>query len=463
MTSMKNLLKFGAVALSTALLIGCGGGSGGTTNGNNSGGNTLSTAFIDAPVKGLTYLSNPSGLTGLTDSAGTINYKEGDSVSLYLGGQSGLLLASFKPVAGSQVFVPTLPNYGSIVQILMSLDGAQSGSSYMDMSNLQSIPTLTRQSLSNFLAVNSFNTAALDDARTAIAAANTSLVYKINNSASIVDANNHLISSSPLVIAVKSNPLIDIVNKPFFTYEKTLTGPSAGEVLAEFNLMTGSGSARFISSDDGYIEITNTVPAIYIDQNTFTVSDLLVKDVFASTQQNLHCPVKFEYLSFVNNGDGYVERLTQNTDGTGSCETKTNMRYQYAIDQSFSVNSLKGKTVNLNQSCGASINNISIIFDNSGNYSVVGNICSMRQQGLTTNSRNINNPVLPSGTSENVSGFPGLLRLIPSNYNTITRAQFMPTMLMAKSLDGNQVYFSMSDGGSPGQLAGGFMKLESIN
>jgi hypothetical protein len=459
---MKNWLKFSALALSTTLLVACGGG-GGTTTGSNGGGNTLSTAFIDAPVKGLTYISTPSGLTGATDIGGTINYKEGDSVSLYLGGSNGLILTSFKPVNGSQVFVPTLPNYGSIVQILLSLDGSEIGSSFIDVSKIKSIPLLTKQNLENFLNKNSFDVATLDDARISISNENQSLVYKNNKSASIVDANLHLISSSPLVLAVKSNPLIDIVNKPFFTYEKTITGPWAGEVLAEFNLMMGSGTARFISSDDGFTEISNTTPALFVNQNSFITSDFTIKDTFSQTQSSIYCPVKFEYLSFINDGNGYVEKLIQNTDGTGTCEIKTNMRYQYAIDQNFSTNSLKGKTLNLTQSCGAASNNVSIVFDIAGNYSVSGNICSMRQQGLTTNSRNINNPNLPSGITENVSGFPGLLRLTPSNYNSITRAQFMPTMLIAKSIDGNQVYFSMSDGGSPGQLAGGFMKLESIN
>lgn len=447
------------IVISILALAGCGGGGGSTASNTSS---TLSTAFIDAPVKGLTYISNPSGLTGLTDSAGTINYKDGDSVSLYLGGQSGLLLATFKPVTGSQVFVPALPNYGSIVQILMSLDGAQIGSSFMDMSNLTSILPLTKQQLSNFLATNSFSTIVLDDARAAIALQNPSLVYKNKSSASIVEANSHVDSSAALMVLPANNPLSSTYNKTYFNYVKTLTGLNAGEILSGFFVQKDPLNFESLSGDDGFISIKNSVP-MSLTGSQAIIAGYVIGDTFSNVQQSLACPTSADFLSFTDEGNNYVQKVSQNTTGTGLCEQKELIQYRYALNNNFNVLSLMGKVITAKQSCGAATNTIYMSFDINGNYSITGNICSLKQQGLTVNVRDITNPAMPNGSAVDVQGFSGLIRLTPTGYDAVARAAHTPIMLLGKSITDGQIYFSMSDGGSPGLLAGGFMKLESIN
>ena len=75
---MKNFITLGTLSLITsAFLVGCGSDSATDTD--------IETGyFIDAPVKGLTYKST-SGLTGVTDAAGTFKYKKGEKVHFSLG------------------------------------------------------------------------------------------------------------------------------------------------------------------------------------------------------------------------------------------------------------------------------------------------------------------------------------------------------------------------------------------
>jgi hypothetical protein len=459
-TFMKKLLKFGALALSTTLLVACGGG-GGTTTGNNGGGNTLSTAFIDAPVKGLTYISNPSGLTGTTDSAGTISFKEGDSVSLYLGGSNGLSLASFKPVAGSQVFVPTLPNYGSIVQILLSLNGAENSAAYMDVSAIRLVSDATKQKLNEFLSLNKNDLSTLDAARVDIAINNT-IQYKKNSSATIVEANSHVDNSALLVISPSSNPLSSTYSKAYFNYVKTLTGPNAGEILSGFYVQKDPLNFESLSGDDGFLSFKNNAPVSIVGSQAL-IDGYQITDTFINSQQSLQCPTRADFISYTNDGNNYVQKVSQNTTGLGLCEKKDLMQYRYALSNTFTASSLRGKVITAKQSCGMNANSITISIDINGNYSVAGTICSLKQQGFTLNVRDISNPTVSNGVIADVGGFSGLIRLTPNGYDSVARAAKTPVMLLGKSLTENQLYFSISDGGAPGLLAGGFMKLESIN
>ncbi|WP_146186308.1 hypothetical protein [Limnohabitans sp. WS1] len=457
---MKNLLKFSALALSTTLLVACGGG-GGTTTGSNGGGNTLSTAFIDAPVKGLTYISTPSGLTGTTDTAGTISYKEGDSVSLYLGGSSGLSLATFKPVTGSQVFVPTLPNYGSIVQILLSLDGAENSAAYMDVSAIRLVPDATKQALAEFLDFNKYELSILDSARVAIANNNT-IQYKKNSSVSVVEANSHVDISASMVTSPPDNPLSATYNKAYFNYVKTLTGPNAGEILSGFFVQKDPLNFDSLSGDDGFVSFKNSTP-MSITGSQAIIDGFQITDTFQNTQQSVSCPTRADFVSYTNGGNNYVQKVSQNTSGLGLCEKKDLMQYRYALSNTFTASSLRGKVITAKQSCGLNTNSIVISIDSSGNYSITGTICSLKQQGFTLNVRDILNPTVSNGAVADVVGFSGLIRLTPTGYDSVARAAKTPLMLLGKSLTENQLYFSISDGGAPGLLAGGFMKLESIN
>ncbi|MDB2360450.1 hypothetical protein N9V77_01385 [Porticoccaceae bacterium] len=52
---------------------------------NNSEDNTKVGVFIDAPVKGLAYISAPSGKKGTTNEKGEFEYIDGDMVSFNMG------------------------------------------------------------------------------------------------------------------------------------------------------------------------------------------------------------------------------------------------------------------------------------------------------------------------------------------------------------------------------------------
>ena len=131
------------------------------------------------------------------------------------------------------------------------------------------------------------------------------------------------------------------------------------------------------------------------------------------------------------------------------------------MDDGFSLSSLAGKTLSLSQACGASTNTFSFTFASDGSYSLSGTICSVKQQNsLAVNARNVTNVSLSSGTASNVSNVTGLVRLVPTGY---THSSGEKTMLLGRSVDGTQYYFSLSDNASPGQLAGGFLKKVSLN
>lgn len=80
---MRRLFKYqmiiAAVALSTALLTGCGGG-GGSESG---GGSVLTGDFVDGPVGGLSY--STATLSGTTGADGSFQYKDGEVVSFHVG------------------------------------------------------------------------------------------------------------------------------------------------------------------------------------------------------------------------------------------------------------------------------------------------------------------------------------------------------------------------------------------
>jgi hypothetical protein len=163
---------------------------------------------------------------------------------------------------------------------------------------------------------------------------------------------------------------------------------------------------------------------------------------------------------------GFSEMYYQNIDGSSTqCESnKTEFQTAYPLDTNFTAANLKGKTLKVAQICGSAINQISITSDASGKFSISGTICSIKQQNYfnAVNVRNVSNPTVANGTMADVSDFPSLVRLIPSDYNATMRAAFAPTMLLSRSVDGLVYYFNISDGNSPGQLAGGSLNLISL-
>ena len=89
---MKTKLKLLPAVAAIFVLSACGGGGGG------GGGETLNGVFIDSAVQGVRWVAGD--LSGTTDSAGTFQYKRGNTVEFYIG---DILLGS---ATGDSVVMP---------------------------------------------------------------------------------------------------------------------------------------------------------------------------------------------------------------------------------------------------------------------------------------------------------------------------------------------------------------------
>jgi hypothetical protein len=126
---MNKSIKFSAIAASVTLVVACGGGGGGgpTTT-------SYSGVFFDAPTQGLSYVSAPSGLAGVTDNGGTFRFQAGDKVtfSIPTGSATSIAIGSASPPTpantSTSVIVPvlSLPNGTQVAQILQTLGGTGS-------------------------------------------------------------------------------------------------------------------------------------------------------------------------------------------------------------------------------------------------------------------------------------------------------------------------------------------------
>lgn len=100
--------------------------------------------FIDAPVKGLEYLSTPSGLTGVTNEKGEYGYEEGDRVTFLV---QGINLGETD--ASPEVPVTNLENFVLVARILQTLD-ADSNPDLIDISKIK-LPEAIKANLSKVL------------------------------------------------------------------------------------------------------------------------------------------------------------------------------------------------------------------------------------------------------------------------------------------------------------------------
>ena len=444
-------MRISIATLFCIVLASCGGG------GSSSSSSTVTSKFIDSAVAGLTYVSSPSGLTGTTDSSGNFSWQSGDTTTFYIGGSSGVAIASITPVSGSSVFVGTLPNYDSVALILLSLDTGSS-STYMDLSGISDISSV-KTSLETFLSSNSIDSTILTAARTAATTLNSGISLKNGTVPTKSTLYTHISSSVTTLTNPTSNPNASLTNKPYFQYEMTDTGTYQGEILSGFLYGVSSNSFRSYSSDNTYRVYSNASDITFSDAVTSTLTSLTVTDNFSNSTSTVSCPIRSTIKSFTSTS--FIEITEQNYTGAGSCETKTLTSYRYLMDDGFSLSSLAGKTLSLSQACGTSTNTFSLTFASNGSYSLSGTICSVKQQNsLAVNARNVTNVSISSGTAGNVSDFTGLVRLVPTGY---AHSSGEKTMLLGRSVDGTQYYFSISDNASPGQLAGGFLKKVSLN
>jgi hypothetical protein len=111
-------------------LAACGGGGDG-------GGETppaaapLAGVFIDSPVAGLGYSAAPSGLSGVTNANGQLNYQPGDQITFNLGGRSvGNTVPGAPIITALQVFGAnsvTDTRVLNLSQLLLTLGGVPAG------------------------------------------------------------------------------------------------------------------------------------------------------------------------------------------------------------------------------------------------------------------------------------------------------------------------------------------------
>ena len=114
----------------TVALAACGGGGDG-------GGGTppvaapLAGVFIDSPVAGFGYSAAPSGLSGVTNANGQLNYQPGDQITFNLGGRTvGNTVPGAPIITALQVFGATSVTDARVLnlsQLLLSLGGIPTG------------------------------------------------------------------------------------------------------------------------------------------------------------------------------------------------------------------------------------------------------------------------------------------------------------------------------------------------
>lgn len=130
---MKKSNVLAAIGLST-VLVSCGSSSGGNGNSNNAG-ETITSQFIDSPVKGLRFTRSTGG-SGSTGDMGKFSCARGEVVNFSLGG----LDLGFS-ACGDQIFVQDLSsttvaghNWEKVAQILQTV--AEDKNTYLDLSRI---------------------------------------------------------------------------------------------------------------------------------------------------------------------------------------------------------------------------------------------------------------------------------------------------------------------------------------
>ena len=121
-------------ALLITVLASCGGGADSGMAGSG-GTATFSSTLNDAPVKGVCYMSQPSGLHGVTDASGSYSFKSGDSVSYWINldgtgcnstlptSTNGVSLGAASPNGNAhQTFILSLSEGAQVAETLQALN-----------------------------------------------------------------------------------------------------------------------------------------------------------------------------------------------------------------------------------------------------------------------------------------------------------------------------------------------------
>jgi len=133
---IKSLVQTAALsAVASLMLIGCGGGSDSTPIDT-----TQIGTFVDAPVKGLRYITATQN--GYTNDSGEFSYKSGETVEFRLGNLSlgtvtaGELITPYTLAGDTNISDPS-DKATNIAMLLQSFDGNRSNTAMLDVSKLQ--------------------------------------------------------------------------------------------------------------------------------------------------------------------------------------------------------------------------------------------------------------------------------------------------------------------------------------
>jgi hypothetical protein len=133
---IKSLVQTVALsAVASLMLIGCGGGSDSTPIDT-----TQTGTFVDAPVKGLRYITATQN--GYTNDSGEFSYKSGETVEFRLGNLSlgtvtaGELITPYTIAGDTNISDPS-DKATNIAMLLQSFDGNRSNTAMLDVSKLQ--------------------------------------------------------------------------------------------------------------------------------------------------------------------------------------------------------------------------------------------------------------------------------------------------------------------------------------
>jgi uncharacterized protein YehS (DUF1456 family) len=335
----------------TALfLAACGGSSSSTTSTPNNSDNSETVSkigvFIDAPVKGLAYVSSPSGKEGVTNEKGEFEYIDGDTVSFNMG---SIELGKAVPDKDKIVKVTQLREALLVAQLLQVLD-TDADENKIDVSDIV-IPEVIEEAIEKKLKGTDDNTADTEDS---------------------AETNNNIISKEQFAAIKLKNPTritlqqrAEVISKNMvLTHVKEQIGESdlrfsasglESHYLIEESLLNNFDGAAIGFSDE-------KSPAIQID-----VKNNLVAKSISSEMSRFEWEISPKgHLSLYSNGSACtITKIAEDSyamDVSYSCVGDLGLS-RLVKPQPFSVNDLSGKSFNF-KSHGS--NSRAITFGNDG-------------------------------------------------------------------------------------------------
>lgn len=270
---MKIFRCFVGLLAIVGFLVSCGGGGGDSAI-------TYTGRYIDAPVKGLSYLASPSGLSGLTDADGKFNFKGGDRVSFNLVTTGGNInVGSTAPATPSSpavnvpVSVLTLPNGVQIAQILQSLGGTNSS---IDVSPVNpNVSALTSSadvlSINKFISTGGYSnvSAAIPELIGANSALSNALGSLVGINAALSASPHALFANNNYYAYLNGGSFYGVGDSNFTTYSGSIgtwseTGASGIAITNNLDITTQVNLSQFDSNGGLYwINSNSSAVGIY--------------------------------------------------------------------------------------------------------------------------------------------------------------------------------------------------------